>query len=54
MVINKSVDLLVAVEPGKHYKYRKPAKEVKDIKLKWRTMYNHINKMPIKKKTKLD
>ena len=38
MVINKSVDLLVAVEPGEHYKYRKPAKEVKDIKLKWRTM----------------
>ena len=38
MVINKCVDLLVAVEPGEHYKYRKPAQEVKDIKLKWRTM----------------
>ena len=38
MIINKSVDLLVADEPGEHYKYRKPAKEEKDIKVKCRTM----------------
>ena len=36
MIINKSMDLLESAEPGDINKYRKPAKDIKELKLKWK------------------
>ena len=33
---SKSMDLLESAEPGDINKYRKPAKDIKELKLKWK------------------
>ena len=36
MIINKSIDLLETSEPVAIKKFRKPSKEIKDIKMQWK------------------
>ena len=36
IIINKSIDLLETSEPVEIKKFRKPSKEIKDIKMQWK------------------